>query len=766
MWRKRPSDDIIYLPMAEKTTLYTPDQRSEIQEGKKKGLNTTVYEDPAFLAIQMREIRLALEKGLDVSALRNPALDWFQMEEIRLGLESGLDVSRYAKPDISFHAMRQIRKGLECGIDVSDFLKYPPLIVRQIRKSRRDSVDIMKYVAEGYKDDQLEQIRISLTRKIPIEEYLKVEFRAPSIEEFRIGLEKGLDITPYVSTSYEWRQMREIRLGLEKRIDISLYSNPLFLAPQMKEIRLGIEDGLDVSSYAHLRFSATDMKRKRLALKEEVAKAAQISSSSETLDFDKLDKLIEENPEPIQGTSFKIVVTPDGMEAYLTITDREHRPTEEEVLGEIWNCKIRKGILRNEIRNATDGTYDEDTVLIAVGKNAQNGKDGWYEYFFNTNVNRKPKLLPDGSVDYQDIEWYDAVKKGDKIAFYHKAEDGIDGYDVEGNILKSTRGREQTILAGSGFVMDKDRCTYTAKTDGMVRLENDRLEVSEMLEVDEVTTAIGNVIFEGSIRVKENVGTGVIIKAGKDIIVDGFVEGATLEAEGDIILRKGINGAGRGRINAKGNVSAKFIESADVYAGGTINIDYAMNSVLYSEEIVEAKMRTGTIVGGVCTGVKGVNAQNIGSKAGKQTTIRAGSSTALLKLNNEIYRKLTSAQEELRILENVRKEMEAKLDAQQLAEQPVYEKVQNALYSKGKEFDELSAQQEEVRGKLLELGRAVILAKGTIYDGVKVQLGAANWAATKELMDVTLRKVRNGSEEKVFAYHNSKDPKDPDAIIK
>ena len=751
--------------MAEKTTLYTPDQRFEIQEGKKKGLNTTVYEDPIFLAIQMREIRLALEKGLDVSVLRNPELDWLQMEEIRLGLEDRIDVSRYADPAISYHAMRQIRKGLQCGVDVSDFLDYPPMVVRQIRKSRRDGVDIMKYVAEGYKDDQLEQIRISLTRKVPIEEYLRVEYRAPSIEEFRVGLEKGLDITLYVNPSYEWRQMREIRLGLENRIDTSLFSNPLFLAPQMREIRLGIEEGLDVSSYAALRFSAMDMRNMRLALREEVNRAARISSSSESLDFDRLDKLVSDESAPVEEVPFKVIISPDGMEAYLSVIDKDHRFTEEEIFKETWNCKIRKGLLRNEIKKIAEGAIEEDTILIAVGQNAKNGKDGWYEYFFNTNVNRKPKLLPDGSVDYQDIEWYDAVKKGDVIALYHKAEDGVDGYDVEGNILKSIRGREQPVLAGSGFVMDKDRCTYTAKTDGMVKLENDRLEVSEMLEIEEVTTAVGNVVFEGSIRVKENVGAGVVIRAGKDIIIDGFVEGATLEAEGDIILRKGINGAGRGKIRAKGNVSAKFIESADVYAGGSIHIDYAMNSVLYSEEMVEAKMRTGTIVGGVCTGVKGVSAQSIGSKAGKQTLIRAGSSTALLKLNNEIYRKLSSAQEEVRILDNVRREMEAKLDPVQLAEQPVYEKVQNALYTKGRELEDLTARQEEVRSRLLELSRAVILAKGTIYDGVRVQLGSANWVSEKELTDVTLRKARNGHEEKIFAYHNGRDPKDPDAIV-
>ena len=109
--------------------------------------------------------------------------------------------------------------------------------------------------------------------------------------------------------------------------------------------------------------------------------------------------------------------------------------------------------------------------------------------------------------------------------------------------------------------------------------------------------------------------------------------------------------------------------------------------------------------------------------------------------------------------------MEAKLDPVQLTEQPVYEKVQNALYTKGRELEDLTARQEEVRSRLLELSRAVILAKGTIYDGVRVQLGSANWVSEKELTDVTLRKARNGHEEKIFAYHNGKDPKDPDAIV-
>ena len=52
--------------------------------------------------------------------------------------------------------------------------------------------------------------------------------------------------------------------------------------------------------------------------------------------------------------------------------------------------------------------------------------------------------------------------------------------------------------------------------------------------------------FNGSVYVRGEVGDGAVICAEKDILVDGFVEGAVLEAGGDIILRRGNNAAASG----------------------------------------------------------------------------------------------------------------------------------------------------------------------------------------------------------------------------
>lgn len=77
------------------------------------------YTDKYF-SPELKEIRLGLEKGLDVSIYDdNSKYNFEQMKIIRVGLEDGLDVSWYANPGYNENQMEQIRKGLENGLDVS-----------------------------------------------------------------------------------------------------------------------------------------------------------------------------------------------------------------------------------------------------------------------------------------------------------------------------------------------------------------------------------------------------------------------------------------------------------------------------------------------------------------------------------------------------------------------------------------------------------------------------------------------------------------------
>ncbi len=736
---------------ATEVTGYTPDQLAEIEEGRKSGIDTSRYENPKYLAIQMREIRLGLEGGLDVDFMCDPDMDWLQMQEIRKGLQEGVDVSKYAFPDLRHNVMRQIRHGLREGVDVTPYIDYPAAVIEQIRRGLQSGLDLSSYIEVGFDADQLAEIRIALENDIPIIKYLRLEFRAPSLGEIRLGLQEGLDVTPFAKACYNWRQMREIRLGLKSRVDISKYDHFFYGFRQMREIRLGLEAGLPVDEYRQMRFSATDMKLKRLALAERM----KTVSKTDSTDFETITELAEADMEQQPGLSYHIVISPDNMEVYVVFDSRDEKVTEDEILRAIWDAGVRKGVLRKEITKAVDGTYKENTILVAVGQSPRTGRDGYYEFFFRTDVNHKPKLLADGSVDYANVEWYDYVKKDTQIALYHPAEAGTEGMDVFGNVLPGKHGQEQRLISGKGYWIGQDKRSYYASFDGMVSLEDGEMTVSRILEVGEVSLATGNVTFDGDVHVTGNVGFGAVIMAGGDVEVEGFVEGASIISKGSVTLHKGMNGGGKGRIRAEVNVLAKFVEGVEVWAGNNIQVSYSMNSNLHAENLVTVTHLSGAVVGGEVEGVRGISVQSVGNRSGTATLLRTGLNPPLLEKSKDLFKRLKDVREELRILGNAKVELEGRIPASARAENPIYAKMQDAIYTKHREEQKYHDELEFVKTEMADLERAKVRIDGTVYPGVKVQIGQKTWSSTDTLLSkFTLQKSLDQNEERIVIVTN------------
>lgn len=723
---------------------FTPDQKKEIEEGIAAGVDTSIYARPEFLAIQMRQLKLGLMDGIDVTIYADPAYDWFQMEQIRRGLKYGLDVSRYASPRIPYDKMRQIRKGLSQNMDLSPYLEFDAGILRELRKARADGIQIRAYITEGYDAEQLEQIRIALKNGVDIKPYLKPEYSAGSLAEIREGLENGLDVSVYAKTCYSWRQMREIRMGLEQRVDIAIYANPLYSYQQMEEIRLGLESGIPVNGYRSMMYAATDMHNKRIKLLQDMKELEKIA---QTVVPGFAPGTVEEGVKE----AFRIVFSPDDMEVYLVIEDPEKVFTEEEILQALWNNKVRKGIQRKEISRIVDGTNEEPSVLVASGQPPRPGKDGWYEYFFRVNVNRKPKVLEDGSVDYQNIEWFETVKAGDKLAFYHPAEDGVDGYTVKGKVLPAIKGREQGILLGFGFVLEPDQRTYISAVDGWADQHDNKLEISSMLVIDEDTTlATGNIVFNGSVHVKGSVGSQTEIKAEGDVLVDGFVEAASIEAGGNVVLRQGMNGTGNGRVKAGGDVMGRFFEAVQVYAGGNIQANYCLNCDLYAENTIEITRANGTMVGGTAYAERGIIAQNVGNRVGMATYLRVGLDQKNLDELHKLNENIRNVSEELRIIENARTDFNNKYPLEVRSNMDVYAKIENAVYTKEKQLEELNREKAQMEERIQSISDAKVVVNGRLYEGTIIEINGMRWNS-RQAMNVTIRKT---VDETIAVYRN------------
>lgn len=703
---------------------FSKDQIDEIEIGVQKGLKVSYYAKKDFLAIQMRQIRLGLEENLAVGKYAKPEYDWFQMEEIREGLKEGLDVSKYADPKLSYEIMRQIRKGLAQGIDLPYRQGWSAGILREVRKALLAKVNITKYIREGYKEEQLKEIRKAIENGIDIEPYISVNYNGAGIHEIVEGLESKLDVTMYAKEGYNWQQMREIRLGLKDRVQTDCYINVLFNWQQMREIRLGLEEGLPVEQYATLMYTEKEMAKKRKALSE--AYTEQPSKEAE---------YIEQIVDSKEKLDFSINISKDEMEAVLVFNTKNKKIDKDTLFTHLFKAGITYGIKDDAVNIVTKGICPEEYIVIARGTQPERGKDGSYEFFFRTQLSKKPVILEDGTVDYKNIDWMESVKKNQKIAYYHEAEEGKAGRTVTGKELPSRKGKELRMLSGKGFELLSDRKTYISAKDGKIEFVNDKIMITDLLLLDDVTISTGNIKFDGSIHIRGNVGKGVSITATKDITVDGFVEAADLSAQGDIILKKGCNASGHGKITSGKDLMARFLEGARIHTQGSVKVNYCMNCEIYAENMIEV---TGMIAGGTSYAGGGISVSDIGNYTGLRTIVKVGQNEDFIKREAQLNGKIYEVEEELELLQRAFDDFQ-KYPVEVRNTNPVYLKLEDAIYTKKTGLEKLQEAKQSMNKYKERFEDANIAARGTIYEGCIIEISGATWRA-KTVNRVTLRK--------------------------
>lgn len=716
---------------------FSKDQLQEIEAGKKANLDVEVYARKEFLAIQMHQIRIGLMEGLDVSKYAVPQFDWFQMEEIRLGLKAGLDVSLYAELSVPFDTMQQIRLGLEVGINLAPYKKFNAGVLKQLRLAVMNRVNLVSYIKAGYDMEQLESIRYALEKNLNLTPFLRKEYRGVSIKEICIGLEHGVNVAMYADPEYTWQQMREIRLGLEHMLDVDQYRNHFYSYQQMKEIRLGLEEGLDITYYKSMMYTAEEMRVRRIALKE-----GRVTYTKETISSEVPERL-EKEPDPTPE-AFSIRVAPDEMEAVLEIIGPVENISLTDISKELRRQDICNGVLYDEIDRILSGKEEPKPTIIARGVATQDGEDGYYEYFFRTEMKRTPKILENGEADYHSLEWFETVEKGQKLAVYHSATQGVTGLTVTGRLLPARKGKECSILVGSGFRRLSDGKTYVADMDGMVTLKYNQLNVSQVLIMEAVNLATGDVSFQGNVIVNGNVSSGASIMATGDVLIKGFVECAKISCGGNAILYQGMNGAGSGFIQAGLDVAGSFFEGVEIEAGGNIKANYFLNCNMHAREKIFVNGKKGSLAGGMAYAEEGIRANNLGNQAGLSTYIKLGSEERLEHKEDAIKNQLQAIEKEIHVLENAHNDYVVKYPAEIRNLMEMYLKVESALYTKEREHEEKLKALKAIENEKRKKGYVSVIVERRLYDGVTVEIDKIRWHAENvNVMGVVLRKQDN-----------------------
>ncbi|MCR4902123.1 MAG: FapA family protein [Butyrivibrio sp.] len=408
--------------------------------------------------------------------------------------------------------------------------------------------------------------------------------------------------------------------------------------------------------------------------------------------------------------------------------------TEAEVIKDLAYRKIVYGIKKENIAAFFANRQYCTEIVLAEGDPVREGHDAKLEYHFTLNLHAKPTLNEDGSVDYKKLNLITNVKEGDILVTHHPEDKGDPGKDVYGNPVRPHNVKPTYIKYGKNTVLSEDKHTLTAASSGHVTVKEGKVSVSDVITLQNVDVATGNIEYEGSVEVAGNVATGFSINAGGNVHVKGSVEGASIKAGSDVILERGINGMGRGEIDAGGNLVTKFIENAKVTARGSITSEAIMHSTVASGTEVNVSGKKGFIAGGKVSATNRISAKVLGSEMGASTQIDVGADPTVKVRLKELQKSIATIQKNMENIKPTLESITVKVK-QGVKFTPEQLKYAQQLIATNKQLtqklEEDTTAYTDLQEQLADTGKAEVVVEENAYPGTVVSIGELSMVVKK-----------------------------------
>lgn len=360
-------------------------------------------------------------------------------------------------------------------------------------------------------------------------------------------------------------------------------------------------------------------------------------------------------------TNAKVTVSDNGMSAYILIpppNTPDVKYTATQIIETLHHAGITTGIMSDAIADFLASSEYNRPVPIAQGIPAVNGVDGFFTYHFKTTLDNKPKELPDGSVDYRSIDLYEPVTAGSVIATYTPAVPGINGVTVKGTVVNAMPGKEQKPLKGTGFSISEDLTTYTSQLNGKIEFNCDTITITNVMEIkSDVDIASGDIVFDGDVIIHGNVLSGSMIHAGGELTILGNVEGAYIFSDGNMQIKGGMQGSGKGVVECNSDVWGKFFEQSTLRIKGDLHSNSLLNCNAYVMKNIYITGKRGIIVGGDTVSIGSIEATIVGNAAEAKTKLSAGMTDVMMHEVGTLEKRVLETKENLSKLKQVLSQM-------------------------------------------------------------------------------------------------------------
>lgn len=400
--------------------------------------------------------------------------------------------------------------------------------------------------------------------------------------------------------------------------------------------------------------------------------------------------------------------------------------SKEEIIRDLQFKGVCAGIKQEEVQNfLTKRTYCTDYVL-AAGKPPIQGKDAEITYYFNTDVDLRPKRNEDGTVDYHELGIISHVSEGGLLAKLQREDPGKPGQDVLGHEVKPKAVKTMRLSFANNIELSEDETELHSKVTGHASLVDGKVFVSNVYEVPaDVDHSIGNIDYQGNVHVRGNVKGGFQICAKGDIIVEGVVEDADLQAGGQIIVKRGIHGKNKGILRADGNVICTFIENATVISGGYVESEAILHSQVSAKSAIYVNGKKGFITGGLIRAGNLIQALTIGSEMGAATRLEVGADPEKKKRCGQLLQDQQNVEKEIKQIQTILTTYSQKISKGEAIKKEllVYlQQLAQALKTKQQELDGIQEEYTQLQREIINSSDARVKVQRSIYPGVSVSI--------------------------------------------
>lgn len=441
--------------------------------------------------------------------------------------------------------------------------------------------------------------------------------------------------------------------------------------------------------------------------------------------------------------SCKLEITSDKMAAYLLVENISNDGIvldENSLLDLLKSHNITFGIIESTIKKICESPNLKERYLIAHGKKPVSGKDGHVEFLIDFDNNFEPKVLDDGRVDYKELQIFKSIKKDEIIAKKIEPEDGIDGMNIFGEIVKANKGKDAKLPLGKNTYI-KDDCLFSS-IDGHIFKKDQKVNVNPLIELKDVNASTGNIRTFASIKIYNNISSGYKIESDGDIEIYGVVERSTIIAKGNIIIHRGVQGSGKAKIISGGKIVSKYLQNCDITAEGDVVSEAIMYSNVKSNSSVKLIGSKGLIVGSVVIAAREIEATNVGSKMYVQTELIVGESPEKRKRKEEIINKIAENEKSIDGLNKIILYLN-KIGIPE-DKKAIYEKTLKSLLQLENENRLLYDEYKELNSDENKESYGIIKVHDTVYPGTKITIDDVSRKIKDPIKYVTF--MRNGAD--------------------